>query len=208
MKKIFTLFEPGFQDHLSALLEVSDLRVRYRFDVFASTDDLVHLDIEEYKVLFIYVNKKRISDNYYGKIAQFISDGGNILALHSTFASFNNQESFLDVFGAKFIRHGPIRKFTVKPLISQNSIMKDIQEFEITDELFRQKYHPEIENVCIYKGRSVIEPVVWVKRYGKGRTIGISLCHRSETMRNENIASIINRSMGVLCNADQYNSQL
>jgi type 1 glutamine amidotransferase len=202
MKKIFTLFEAGFQNHLSSLFEVSDLRVRYGLDVFASTDDLVHLDIEEYNVLFIYVNKKRISDSYFSRITQFVRDGGNILALHSTFASFNNQESFLDVFGAKFIRHGPIRKFTVKPFISQNSIMKDIHEFEITDELFRQKYHPEIEKVFIYEGRSVIEPVVWAKRYGKGRTIGISLCHKPETMRNENIESIISRSMAVLYNTN------
>ena len=65
-----------------------------------------------------------------------------------------------------------------------DSIFGRFNEIIITEELFRQEYHPEINGHFIYKGQAVVEPLVWSKIFGKGKVLGISLSYSSETFRN------------------------
>jgi len=167
----------------------------YRFDIFHSVKDFTHLNNLKYSIVIMYVNIRIIKNIHYNKLKDFVKNGGSLLALHASTNSFRNQPSSMDILGARFIRHGPIQKYRINRIATSKIFSKDINEFEIEDELFRQEYHPETKIHYQYKRRSVVEPIIWSKTYGKGKMLGISPGHKVETFQNTHYRKIIQKSL-------------
>jgi len=192
---VFILVNLSFSEHINTLVSAKTIMDSYQFDIFHSVKDFNHLNNLKYSIVIIYVNIRKIQNNHYNKLKDFVKNGGSLLSLHSSTNSFRNQPSSLDILGARFVRHGSIRKYKIHRIATSEIFSKGINEFEIEDELFRQKYHPEIKIHYQYKGRSVIEPIIWSKIFGKGKSVGISPGHMIETFQNTHYRKIIQKSL-------------
>jgi len=198
MKTIFTFFEDAFSPHLDALIGAPELTRHFAFETHRSIEDFAALDPGAYAALCLYVNVPSIGDGPYRKLLEFIRRGGGLMAFHATSNAFRNQPSFFDVLGARFVRHGKIGRYAVEPAGAEDPLAADAGEFEIEDELFRQRYRSGIRIHCVYRGPRIVEPVVWSNRYGKGAVVGISPGHRVETMKVENIRTIVGNGLRMI----------
>jgi type 1 glutamine amidotransferase len=103
--------------------------------------------------------------------------------------------STLIEIGARFIRHGPTRKFLVQPAHSIYKVYSGISEFIVEDELYRQEYTETAIAQFKYQGNRFTEPLVWTNKYGEGQIVGISPGHRIETMKNPKLVTIMEQSL-------------
>lgn len=195
MIPVFILVNYRFFEHIKTLVSAKTIMDSYQFDIFHSVKDFSHLSILKYSIVIIYVNIRKIENNHYNKLKDFVKNGGSLLTLHASTNSFRNQPSSLDILGARFIRHGLIQKYKIHRIATSEIFSEEINELEIEDELFRQEYHPEIKIHYHYKGRSVVEPMVWSKTYGKGKILGIFPGHKVETFQNAHYRKIIQKSL-------------
>ena len=202
-KRVFALFVDEYNEHLQGLLLGKTITRYYQIELFTNIEDLSQLVRTHFSALIIYVNIKRIRDSLFNKVDEFISSGGGLLSLHSTTASFSNQPKFTEIVGAKFVRHGPITEYLVQPSESQNIVYSGISEFIVEDELYRQKYTKNAIEQFIYHGKRLVEPLIWINNYGKGRIVGISPGHKTETLNNPKMVIIMRRSLEWLMRKDK-----
>jgi type 1 glutamine amidotransferase len=195
MKKIFALFEYDFSPHLEALLGSSFLSGHFEFDIRHRTEEIASLDPVRHCALCLYVNIRRIRDDLYGRMEEFIRIGGGMIAFHSTSNAFRNQGGFESMLGARFVRHGKITRYGVEPADPDDPLARGISGFEVEDELFRQRYCEGVKTHFLYRGARIVEPVVWSHAHGKGMVVGISPGHRVETMENKNLRQIVLNSL-------------
>jgi type 1 glutamine amidotransferase len=200
MRKIFVCFDDEFLPHRDALIGAPDIKRHFTFEPHRSIEDFAALDSGAYAALCLYVNIPSIGDGPYRKLLAFVRRGGGLMAFHATSNAFRNQPSFFEVLGARFVRHGKIGRYAVNPAEAEDPLAAGAGEFEVEDELFRQRYRSGIRIHCVYRGPRIVEPVVWSNRYGKGAVVGISPGHRVETMKNENIRKIIGNGLRMIVN--------
>jgi type 1 glutamine amidotransferase len=196
--QVFALIETEYCEHLQSLLQSPTIKRDFQVEISHDIEELTRLSRDRYSILVIYVNIKCIRDDLYEKLDGFVRTGGGLLSLHSTTASFTNQPTFKEMVGARFIRHGPIRKFLVRPAHSISKEFFGISEFFVEDELYRQEYTETAIAQFEYQGRQLTEPLVWTNQYGEGRSVGISPGHRIETMKNPNVVTIMEQSLAWL----------
>ncbi len=193
--RIFALIDEEYSGHIQSLFCCPDIMDQFQIELFHTVEELSVLSRDRYAIVILYVNMKRIRNELYEKLDRFMRAGGGMLSLHSTTASFTNQPSFIDMAGARFIRHGPIKKYQVRPAPSRFKDYSGIEEFVIEDELYRQTYARRAKPQFIYVGSRLSEPLMWTNAYGKGETIGISPGHRMETMQHPKMIEIMKRSL-------------
>ena len=189
-ERVFCLFDPALTDHFECFRQAFSRDSRLTLDLHHSLEDLQRLNGHTYHKAIIYVNRKRCSAQDFGYLQAFVRSGAAIVAFHSTTASFSNQPRAIEVFGAKFIRHGPVRNFRVTST-STDLALANVHAFEVQDELFRQYYSPGSNTLYSYTGRTVNEPVIWTKKFGDGITLGLSIGHTLETMQHPSVCSMI-----------------
>jgi type 1 glutamine amidotransferase len=146
-----------------------------------------NLDI--FSAVVSYIHYKRISDGALEVLDGFVSNGVEVLGVHTATASFKQQMHYLEIFGRRFTSHGPVENFEVSRV--KNEIFGDIRGFVMKDELYVHELQPEIEAhyTAIYEDNDV--PVVWTYQYGLERMCYAVPGHTTETMCNETYQKVL-----------------
>lgn len=178
-----------------------------RFDVSISTDKEVFASpsLGEYDVIILSYGFWQESDPSEKAKAGFLSyleGGGNVVALHFASSSFQNWEEYGDVLGRFWKKgtggHGPYGEFTVNIKNTQHPITRGLKDFKIEDELYAKlSGDSEIEVlVSAYSDWSKkVEPLVFVKQYGKGRVVQNVLGHGLDSKQNPSYQKLLCRSV-------------
>ena len=177
------------------LRQALDCAPGFRFQQVRSLEKLVGLKAAAYPAMVLYFHHKRISAAALAALEAYTRQGGGLLAIHSAAASFKQESDYTKIIGGRFVRHGPIRAYTVYPALDADPIYGGIAPFTLRDELYRHEWEAGNRvhfNVQV-DGES--EPLVWTRSYGQGRVAYCAAGHTASSFQQAGIRQILARSL-------------
>ena len=133
-------------------------------------------NICNYDLVLIYTTGGELSKEQEKGLTEFVEGGKALVGIHSATDSFKNSDVYWKMLGGQFIGHGG-GTFTVKITGKHHCIVKGMDSFDITDETYCHKFHPESEIVVLMRREEDGEPASWVQYYGRGRVFVTGLGH-------------------------------
>lgn len=118
--------------------------------------------------------------------------------------AFRQTPEYQFIVGGQWVAHpGNIIDYTVDVTKPEDPIMQGIKSFPYTSEQYYMHVDPAIEVLATttFSGEhapwieGVAMPVVWKKRYGKGRVFHSTLGHRAKEFENAEMATILRRGV-------------
>jgi type 1 glutamine amidotransferase len=128
-------------------------------------------------VLFFGSGGKGIGPEQEQGLERFVAGGGGMAGVHATDAN-HNSDVYWRLMGGRFSGHGRAT-YMVRIEDKQHPVTAGMEDFEIFDETYRNKYHPEAKIhslVRIDHGREQ-QSMAWVQEIGKGRVFCTTLGH-------------------------------
>lgn len=133
-------------------------------------------------------------------LRDWLAAGGRWYALHGTNSVLRLLENglwdaprwaplFMDLLGTQFLSHPPIAPYTVRVADAEHPLVRGIEPFETTDELYHMERHGDLhvllETNCPEPGTGFVEaadapgthPVMYLKHHGRGAVLYNTLGH-------------------------------
>ncbi len=176
---------------ISAILQESG-----RFDVTINPDKEVFASptLKDYAVVVLcygFWEEAEPSEAAKSGLLDYVKNGGSIVAMHFACSAFQDWEEYAVLLGRVWKKgtggHGPYGEFEVNITVPDHPIIGDLKDFMTEDELYAKLTgDAEIEVLAsAYSDWSQkVEPIVFVKRYGKGRVVQNVLGHSLDSKQN------------------------
>jgi len=194
------------------LLSIKD----YEYVFSSSIESFKELSCKKYEAVILYFHRQHTSAESLKALDEFVKNGGGLLAIHSASASFKKYPQYFDILGGRFIDHGKIEEYVVRPSFNASMmhvetagdardasgsvpLFSNIDEFTVKDELYFHEYHPKNEIHFYVEKDGKKEPVVWTRRHGKGRVCYLAIGHRAQTLKNPCIQKLIHSGLYWIC---------
>ncbi len=186
----------------AAILEETD-----RFDVKICEDKGIFesSSLNDYDVVVLnygFWNEPEPSDEAKAGLLNYVKSGKGLVSLHFSCSSFQDWDEYAVLLGRVWTKgtggHGPRGPFTVNIKNTEHPITKGLSDFEIDDELYAKlSGDAEIEVIASafsdWSGK--VEPIVFVKPYGKGRVVHNVLGHDTRARENESYQTLLIRGV-------------
>lgn len=161
-------------------------------------DDLKAETIQKYDVVLFFGSGGDFTDPAQEKgLHEYLKNGGGIVGVHATDA-FKKSDVYWRIFGGQFIGHGG-GTFPVVFTDTDHPITKGMKGFEITDESYKDKFHPDTIDKLHHLGRinrgNEKHSMIWVHEYGKGRLFNTGLGHDEKAWVNPSLQKLVMRSL-------------
>lgn len=178
-----------------------------RFDVTVSTDKEVFgsPSLGDYRAVVLsygFWEEADPSDQAKDGLLSYVRNGGGLVALHFACSSFQEWDEYQVLLGRVWKKgvggHGPYGAFTVNIQDAEHPITSGVVDFETEDELYAKlSGDAEIEVLAsAYSDWSnQVEPIVFTKRYGKGRVVQNVLGHGLDSKRNPSYQTLLCRGV-------------
>lgn len=178
-----------------------------RFDVTISEDKEVFgspslSDYDAVVFSFGFWNEPEPSEKAKAGLLDYVRNGGNVVALHFACSSFQEWDEYAQLLGRVWKKgvggHGPYGEFTVNIKDSEHPVTQGLSDFKTEDELYAKlSGDAEVEVLAsAYSDWSGnVEPIVFAKRYGKGRVLQNVLGHGLDAKRNESYQQLLRRGV-------------
>ena len=134
-------------------------------------------------------------------LLNFISSGKGFIGLHGASASFKNNSNYFKMLGGRFINHGSVSKIHIRILDKEHEITQNLDNFDFRDEPYRHDFSMG-KNIHILAEAEYNapddpnpEPIMWIKKYGKGRVFFCALGHRTIALKDPVFQKIIERAV-------------
>ncbi len=183
----------GFNALMSEVLEkTGDFDVTF----FKNLDDLKRENITKYDLVLFYGSGGNFANPEQEKgLDDFVSGGGGLAGVHAT-DSFKKSDVFWRLLGGRFIGHGG-GKFTIRIDDKKHPITAPMKDFEISDETYRDKYHPDFKLHSlgrVDRGKEQ-QSMIWVQKFGKGRVFNTTLGHGKAAWTNPHFQRLVVRGL-------------
>jgi uncharacterized protein len=193
------LFEVGGPVHDNAELYAIMKKVledtgRYEVTVSDDRDRFTPGRIKDYDVVLIYTTSGALTEEQEKGLVGFVENGKGLVGIHSATDSFHNSDAYWKLMCGSFIGHGG-GTFKVKITGKSHVIVRGLKDFEITDETYKHKFHPESKPIVLMRREEDGEPASWVQYYGKGRVFVTGLGHGKPAWENPVFQEMIVRAM-------------
>ena len=172
----------------------SDLLTREGYSVTISEDidHLLPINLKKYEVIFDYTTQQSITEFHARSVLTEIKNNSKLyMGIHGATTSYQDTKAVLEMIGAKFIRHPPIRNINVSVDDGNHPFMKCISDFTIRDELYIQEYLSQFQILLSTKFKGKKIPLCWTKPYGKGTVFYLALEHDINQLKHPNLQQII-----------------
>jgi len=168
------------------------------FDVTLSAelDDLKAESINKYNLVLFYGSGGNFTDEAQEQgLGQFVKGGGGLVGVHATDA-FKKSDLYWKLLGGRFSGHGG-GKFMVRIDDKKHPVTAPMEDFEISDETYRNQYHPDFKLHSL--GRvdrgNEQQSMIWVQQYGKGRIFNTTLGHGGQAFANPHFQRLVVRGL-------------
>ena len=171
----------------------------FRVDTTQDVSTLTKDQLDNYDLIMFYTTgdlpfKDDVRDYLFNVWAK--KKGHGILGAHSAADTYHNYQPYWDMIGGTFNGHpwNAGEKVTVTVHDTQHPASKPWgDEFEITDEIYQFKnWQPEKVHVLMSLNMAKTKlkkpyqvPIAWVKDFGDGKVMHMSLGHREDVWTNE-----------------------
>lgn len=174
---------------LAAILRAADLGARTISDDLA---DLNPRNLARFDVILNYSSDLQPSDEQIDALLGAVEGGIGYVGLHAATATFRSSEAHTRLIGGRFLRHPPIRRFTVEPVAPDHPVMAGIAPFEIEDELYELgDLSDEIEILAQAEGH----PMVYTRQHGRGRVCYLAPGHDRRALARPELAQLIHQAI-------------
>ena len=126
---------------------------------------------------------------------EFVQGGGGLAGVHATDA-FKDSDVYWKLLGGRFTTHGG-GKFMLRIEDKKHPITAGMDDFEISDETYQNKNHPEAKMHSlgrIDRGNEQ-QSMVWVQEFGKGRVFNTTLGHGQQAFDNPQFQRLVVRGL-------------
>jgi len=135
-------------------------------------------------------------------LLNYVKSGKGLVSLHFACSAFQDWSEYRELLGRVWKKgvggHGPRGKFVVNIKTADHPITAGLSDFEIDDELY-SKLSGDAEIQVLASAHSDWsqrdEPIVFVKRYGKGRVAHDVLGHDTRVQENPSYQTLLRRSV-------------
>ena len=119
-----------------------------------------------------------------------VAGGKGFIAIHGGVATFWNSPAYFAMTGGKFVVHDPNKEFvvSVKKAVTPHPITAGMEDFKIQDELYI--IEGDITQWEIL-ARAEGHPVLFNKKYGKGRVHNNALGHDERALSNSSFQKLV-----------------
>ena len=159
-------------------------------------DDLKADRIAKYQVVLFYGSGGDFTDpQQESGLADFVHRGGGLAGVHATDA-FKKSDVYWRLLGGRFTGHGG-GKFPVRIEDKQHPVTAPLADFEISDETYRNDYHPEFKLhslVRMDRGQEQ-QSMAWVQTCQKGRVFNTTLGHGKPAFDNPQFQRLVVRGL-------------
>ena len=179
-----------------------------RFDVKVCEDPLIlesNAALEKYDVILLTLfnsSTPTITGQAKENLLNFVKKGRGFCVQHLASASFSEWEEFGNLCGRKWVMgtsgHGPRGVFTAKVVNAKHPITKGMKDFRIFDELYAKLQGDAPIEVLVSADSDwskQTEPLLFVRQYGKGRSVHNAFGHDHKAIKNAGVQRLIRRSV-------------
>ena len=186
---------PGYEKFLTGFLARQG---GFELVISNKLDDLRAGTIEKYDVVFFFGSGGDFTDPAQEKgFGDYVKNGGGVVGVHATDA-FKKSDVYWKIFGGQFIGHGG-GTFPIEFTDTKHPITKGMKGFEISDESYRDKFHPETVDKLHHLGRinrgNENHSMIWIHEYGKGRLFSTGLGHDEKAWQNPALQKLTIRAL-------------
>ena len=186
---------PGYEKFLTGFLARQG---GFELVISNKLDDLRAGTIEKYDVVFFFGSGGNFTDPAQEKgFGDYVKNGGGVVGVHATDA-FKKSDVYWRIFGGQFIGHGG-GTFPIEFTDTKHPITKGMKGFEISDESYRDKFHPETVDKLHHLGRinrgNENHSMIWIHEYGKGRLFSTGLGHDEKAWQNPALQKLTIRAL-------------
>lgn len=139
-------------------------------------------------------------------LIQFVSDGKGYVSVHAGSSSFYDWEAYqrlsITAWDLEHTGHGKQHLFRVSPSPVVHPITRGMEPFVTFDELWNRAPVPPDAQVLAtaystpeFKGTGQNEPLLFARRFEKGRSVNLLLGHHARAMINPGFAELFTRSV-------------
>ena len=205
MAKNALIFWGGWDGHTpdKSAEVVRGLLTAHGFDVAESTAALAQKDLSVFDLIVPMVTMSKIEKEELNALTAAIAGGVGLAGFHGTMGdSFRNETEYQFMVGGQWVSHpGNIIDYRVNITRTEDPIMTGIGDFDYRSEQYYMHVDPsnEVLATTTFSGdhldfiKGIVMPVVWKKRYGKGRVFYSSLGHRFEEFDVPQMRTIFER---------------
>jgi type 1 glutamine amidotransferase len=201
---IVTGFDVGshqWQESTRMIQGILEESGRFTVDVAEDKEALAKLgDYDAVVLNYGFWKEPEPSDAAKQGLIEYVRNGGNLIALHFACSSFQEWDEYAKLLGRVWKQgvggHGPYGEFEVNIRAAEHPITSGLKDFKTEDELYAKLTGDE-EIEILASGYSdwsgKVEPLVFVKPYGKGRVVQNLLGHGLDSKRNESYQTLLKR---------------
>ncbi len=183
----------GFHAVISKVLEKTG---DFEVVLSAELDDLRPERIGKYDLVLFYGSGGNFTDPEQEKgLLDFVKGGGALAGVHATDA-FKKSDVYWRLLGGRFIGHGG-GKFWMRIDDKKHPVTAPMEDFEISDETYRDRYHPDFKLHSlghIDRGEEQ-QSMIWAHQHGKGRIFNTTLGHGKAAWENPHFQRLVVRGL-------------
>jgi len=207
-RKKALLISGGYEPHkpkekaeiLASILvsEGFDVEMTDSWDVFDDKEKIMQLDLIVPNYTMGTITSQQL-DNF----LEAVANGTGVAGMHGGMGDALRAEvRYQLMVGGQFMTH-PEYRYKVQILKKDHPITTGINDFELQDEHYYMLIDPGIDVLATsYYEPSPPEittpaymPIIWTKKYGKGRVFYSSIGHSPETLRKPEVLTLMRRGM-------------
>ena len=179
-----------------------------RFDVKVCEDPHIlesETALKAYDVIVFTIFSRRVKmlpEHARENLLNFVKSGKGFFVQHLASASFPKWEEFGKLCGRYWVMgtsgHGPRSAFKAEIANKEHPITKGLSGFEVDDELYAKLQGSGEINVLVTADSdwsNKTEPLVFTKKYGKGRVVHNAFGHDRKALMTPNVQKIIARGV-------------
>ncbi|MGI6295090.1 MAG: ThuA domain-containing protein [Armatimonadota bacterium] len=147
-------------------------------------------NIKNYDLVIMYTTRLNPTKEQEQGLLDFVSNGKGFVGIHCATDTFLESDAYWKMVGGRFTTHGN-ELFKVNITGKSHPVVKGMAGFEVKDETYCDKFHPESKLIVLARRDKDSEPVAWVQYYGKGRVFVNTLGHTKEAFDNPGFQQLV-----------------
>lgn len=175
----------------------------FAVDIEPTTEAFADAELGRYDLIVPAITMSRIEREELTNLLAAVRAGTGLAGFHGLMTdSFRNEPDYQFMVGGQWVAHpGNIIDFTVNITRPDDPIMSGIEDFPYHSEQYYMHFDPSVEVLatttftgeCFDEIDGVVMPVVWKRRYGKGRVFHSTLGHVVDEFQVPQMRTIFER---------------